>query len=70
MIHVYTIQFIGGSSSRRGRRPRRGGVDSQGGYVSKILCVETKESGPLRGRASGTPPRSANAFHLKEDLDS
>ena len=25
------------------------GGDSQGGYVSKILYVETKESGPLGG---------------------
>ena len=30
-----------------GRRPRRGGVDSQGGYISNILYVKTKESGPL-----------------------
>ena len=38
-----------------------GGVDSRGGYVSKIFYVETKESGPLRGRARRTPPsRSAN----------
>ena len=29
-----------------GRGPRRG-VDSWGGYVSKILYVKTKESGPL-----------------------
>ena len=33
-----------------------GGVDSRGGYVSKILYVKTKESGPLGGRAPGTPP--------------
>ena len=32
-----------------GRRPRRGDVDSQGGYVLKILYVETEESGPLEG---------------------
>ena len=32
-----------------GRGPRRGGVDFRGGYVSKILYVETKESGPLGG---------------------
>ena len=32
-----------------------GGVDSRGGYVSKILYVKTKELGPLGG------PRSANA---------
>ena len=29
-----------------GRGPRKGGVDSRGGYVSKILYVEKKESGP------------------------
>ena len=32
-----------------------GGVDSRGGYVSKILLVETKESGPLRACAGHTP---------------
>ena len=32
------------------------GIDSRGSYVSKILPVETKESGPLGTR----PPRSAN----------
>ena len=38
--------------------PVVGGVDSRGGYVSKILYVETKVSGPLEGRgaAPGTPP--------------
>ena len=44
-----------------GRGPRRGGgVDSRGGYDSKILYVKTKESGPLGGvrRASANvdPP--------------
>ena len=40
-----------------------GGVDSQGGYVSKILYVKTKDFGPLGGRALGTPlSRSANAL--------
>ena len=38
-----------------------GDVDSWGGYVLKILYVKTKESGPIGGRAPGTPPRSANA---------
>ena len=33
-----------------------GGVDSHGGYVSKNVYVETKESGPLGGRAPRTPP--------------
>ena len=28
-----------------------GGADSRDGYVSKILYIETKESGPLGGRA-------------------
>ena len=37
-----------------GRGPRRGSMDSQGGYISKILYVKTKESGPLGGgRAPG-----------------
>ena len=36
----------------------RGGVDSQGSYISKIIYVEMKESGPLGG---GVPTRSANA---------
>ena len=40
-----------------------GGVDSRGGYVSKILYVKTKELGPLGGVHAGrTPPRSANAL--------
>ena len=42
-----------------------GGIDFRGGYISKILCVETKESGPLgvgRGACAGHAPlRSANA---------
>ena len=45
-----------------------GGVDSRGGYVSKILYVQTKESGPFgeRGHSPGTPPsRSANAGTYK-----
>ena len=28
-------------------------MDSRGGYVSKILCVKTKESGPLGGVGGG-----------------
>ena len=46
--------------SRRGREPRRGGMDSWGSYISKILYVKTKESGLLGGYVPGTPPRSAN----------
>ena len=46
-----------------GRRPRRGCGDSRGGYILKILYVETKESEPLGGRTPGTP-RSANVSKL------
>ena len=42
-----------------------GGANSRGGYVSKILYVKTKESGPLGGRApAAPPPGSATDFHL------
>ena len=44
-----------------GRGPRRGAMDPRGGYVSKILHVKTKESGPVGGGARrARPPRSAN----------
>ena len=37
--------------------PVGGGVDPQGGYVTKILYVKMKESGPIGGVcAPGTPP--------------
>ena len=39
-----------------GRGPRRGGVDSRGGYVSKILYVKTKESGSVGGVCAGHAP--------------
>ena len=43
----------------------RGGVDSRGGYVSKILYVKTKELGPWGGaRAGRAPPRSANDYAM------
>ena len=32
-----------------GSGPRRGGEDSRGGYVSKLLYVKMKESGPVGG---------------------
>ena len=53
----FYIYISGGSRiSRRGRRPRTGGgVDSRGSYVSKILCVKMKESGPL-GACTGHAP--------------
>ena len=34
----------------------RGAMDPRGGYISKILHVKMKESGPIGGRAPGTPP--------------
>ena len=52
-----------------GRQPHRGGANSRGGYVSKILYVKTKESGPLGGaHAGGTPPGSTTAcsVHTEE----
>ena len=55
--------FSGGSriSHRGGVDLVRGAVDPRGGYVSKILHVKTKESGPVGGaRAGRAPPRSAN----------
>ena len=33
-----------------------GGVDSRGGYVSKILYVKMKELGPLGGAHAGCIP--------------
>ena len=33
----------------------RGGADSLGSYISKILYVETKESGPLGGVPGARP---------------
>ena len=48
--------------SRRGGVDLVGGaVDPRGGYVSKILHVKMKESGPVGGAC---PPRSANDIIL------
>ena len=51
------LNCSGGSriSRREGRGPRRGGVDSRGGYVSQILYVKKKESGPLGGVRRARP---------------
>ena len=50
--------FSGGSRiSRRGDVDLvGGGVDPRGGYVSKILHVKTKESGPEGGGRAGRAP--------------
>ena len=39
-----------------GRGPRRGAVDPRDSYVSKILHVKTKESGPVGGGTPGARP--------------
>ena len=39
-----------------------GGVDSRGGYVSKILYAKTKESWPLGGRAPGIRQWDCSSF--------
>ena len=44
------------NNSGRSRISRRGGVDSQGGYISKILYVKMKES----GSANDPPSRYTN----------
>ena len=50
------MEISGGSRiSRRGKVNLLGGVDSRGGYVSKILYVETKESEPLGGVRRARP---------------
>ena len=59
----YIIVSGGSRISRRGGGVDlvRGAVDPRSGYVSKILHVKTKESGPVGGaRAGRAPPRSAN----------
>ena len=61
----------GGSriSRREGVDLVGGGVDSRGGYLSKILYVETKESGLLEGACAGhAPSRSANALLVVSNL--
>ena len=40
---------------REGRGPRRGSMDSRGGYVLKFLYVKMKESGPLGGVRQARP---------------
>ena len=45
-------------SHRGGHRPRGGGANSRGGYVSKYLYVKTKESGPVGGHVPVAPPGS------------
>ena len=44
------------NSSGGSRISRRGGVDCRGGYVSEILYVKMKESGPVGGARAGRAP--------------
>ena len=61
MDHCCTVMNNASGGSRISRRGGvdliGGGMDSRGGYVSKILYVKTKELGPLGGgRVPGAPP--------------
>ena len=64
-ITEHTSISGGSRISRRGGVDLvRGAVDPQGGYVSKILHVKMKESGPVWGGTHrARPPRSANVYH-------
>ena len=68
LLMQYNQTSSGSRISRRGgRRPRRGGANSRGSYVSKNLYVKTKESGPVGGRAPAAPPpgsATVNLFHV------
>ena len=61
-LYVVSIKFghsaVADTGFPMGGRPlRRGGADSRGGFVLKILFVETKESGPLGwGTCAGHAP--------------
>ena len=55
ILNLVMLHSGGSRISRRGRPPGSGGADSWGGYVSKNLYVEMKESGPLGGAAGGIP---------------
>ena len=48
---LFPLQWRIQDFPKGGRGPRRGAVDPRGGYVSKILHVKTKESGPVGGAA-------------------
>ena len=54
----YKCKVSGGSriSRRGGVDLVRGAVDPRGGYVSKILYVKTKESGPVGGARARRAP--------------
>ena len=58
MFNIVNIYYSGGSriSHRGGMDLVRGAVDPRGGYVSKILHVKMKESGPMGGCVLGVPP--------------
>ena len=47
------VDLTGRRGPHQGAWTSSGGMDSQGSYVSKILYVKTKESGPLVGGGGG-----------------
>ena len=59
-FYVYTVGIPSSGGSRISRRGGvdlvRGAVDPRGGYVSKILHVKMKESGPVGGGRAGRAP--------------
>ena len=57
-VGINTVKHSGGSriSHRGGVDIVRGAVDPRGGYVSKILHVKMKESGPVGGGARRARP--------------
>ena len=67
MLTLSLTLTSGGSriSHRGGCGPRRGAVDLRGSYVSKILHVKTKESGPVGG---GAPPLDPPMLTVNEML--
>ena len=55
LLTTYPTQTVADPGFPVGAVDLVGGVDSRGGYVSKILYVETKKSGPLGGVRRSRP---------------
>ena len=64
----WNISFSGGYriSRRGGVDLVEGAVDPRGGYVSKILHVKTKESGPVGGARPLDPPMSLLMYYYND----
>ena len=52
---MYTSIVVADPGFPVGGRRLEGDANSQGGYISKILYVEMKESGPIGGRVPACP---------------